>query len=126
LVDREQPVVDIRTMDEVMAGSMAQKRFTMLLLASFAALALALAAVGIYSMLSYAVRQPVREIGIRLALGAQPGEVLRMIVLSGLRPTLVGVLIGVAGARLYRGCSRAFSTGSAVPTPSHSSALPSS
>jgi predicted permease len=97
-VDREQPVVDIRTMGEVMAGSIAQKRFTMLLLASFAALALVLAAVGIYSVLAYAVRQRVREIGIRLALGAQPREVLRMIVLSGLRPTLLGVAIGLSGA----------------------------
>jgi putative ABC transport system permease protein len=97
-LDPEQPVVDIRTMDEVAMGSIARRRFTMLLLASFAGLALVLAAVGIYSVLSYAVRQRVREIGIRLALGARPAEVLRMTVFNGMRPTLVGIAIGLAGA----------------------------
>jgi predicted permease len=97
-IDPEQPVVDIRTMDEVTAGSIERRRFTMLLVASFAALALLLASVGIYSVLSYAVRQRVREIGIRLALGAQPADVLRMMTISGLRPTLWGIVIGVAGA----------------------------
>ena len=61
-------------------------------------LALVLAAVGIYSVLSYAVRQRVREIGIRLALGARPADVQRMTVFNGMRPTLVGVVIGLAGA----------------------------
>ena len=97
-LDPEQPVVDIRTMDEVAMGSISRRRFTMLLLASFAGLALVLAAVGIYSVLSYAVRQRVREIGIRLALGARPADVLRMTVVNGMRPTLVGVVIGLGGA----------------------------
>jgi predicted permease len=97
-LDPEQPVVDIRTMDEVAMGSISRRRFTMLLLASFAGLALVLAAVGIYSVLSYAVRQRVREIGIRLALGARPADVLRMTVINGMLPTLTGVVIGVAAA----------------------------
>jgi len=97
-IDPEQPVVDIRTMDEVTVGSISRRRFTMLLLAAFAGLALVLAAVGIYSVLSYAVRQRVREIGIRLALGAQPSEVLRMMVVSGMQPTLIGIVLGVVGA----------------------------
>jgi len=88
----------VRTMDEIMSRSIAQRRFTMLLLASFAALALVLAAVGIYSVLSYTVRQRVREIGIRLALGARSSEVLRLIVLNGLRPTIAGIALGLVGA----------------------------
>jgi putative ABC transport system permease protein len=99
-IDRDQPLVEIRTMDDIMSRSMAERRFTMLLLASFAGLALVLAAVGIYSVLSYTVRQRVREIGIRLALGARPREVLRLIVLNGMRPTAAGVAVGLAGAAI--------------------------
>jgi predicted permease len=99
-VDRDQPLVEVRTMDEIMSRSLAQRRFTMLLLASFAALALVLAAVGIYSVLSYTVRQRVREIGIRLALGARPSEVIRLVVLYGLRPTVAGIALGLIGAAL--------------------------
>jgi putative ABC transport system permease protein len=91
-------VRDVRTMDDILADSLSQQRFSMLLLASFAGLALVLAAVGIYSVLAYAVRRRVREIGIRMALGAQLGDVLRMIVLEGMRPTLIGVALGLAGA----------------------------
>jgi predicted permease len=97
-IDRDQPVVDIMTMDEVLAASIAQRRFTMLLLVAFAGLALALAAVGIYSVLAYSVRQRVREIGIRLALGAEPLAVLRLIVMNGLKPTVIGLVIGVIAA----------------------------
>jgi len=97
-IDPEQPVVNVRTMDEVTSGSIERRRFTMLLLAGFAGLALLLASVGIYSVLAYAVRQRVREIGIRLALGAQASEVLRLMLMSGLRPTVLGVAIGLAGA----------------------------
>ena len=68
------------------------------LLGAFAALALLLAAVGIYSVLSYSVKRSVREIGIRLALGAPVGEVLRMVVFEAMKPTLLGVAIGTAGA----------------------------
>ena len=97
-VDRDIPLVDISTMDELVENSLSQQRFNMLLLGVFAALALLLAAVGIYSVLSYSVKRSVREIGIRLALGAPVGEVLRMVVLEAMKPTLLGVAIGAAGA----------------------------
>ncbi|MGH9523137.1 MAG: ADOP family duplicated permease, partial [Terriglobales bacterium] len=92
------PVLDVSTMDELVAESIAPERFNMYLLAAFAGLALLLAAVGIYSVLAYAVRQRVREIGLRMALGAQVHDVLRMIVFEGLKPTLLGVAIGLAAA----------------------------
>ena len=97
-VDREMPLRDIQTMDELVATSLTQQRFNMLLLGAFAALALLLAVVGIYSVLSYSVKRSVREIGIRLALGARLGDVLRMVVFEGMKPTLLGVAIGAGGA----------------------------
>ncbi len=97
-IDREMPLRDILTMDDLVANSLTQQRFNMLLLGAFAGLALLLAAVGIYSVLSYSVKRGVREIGIRLALGAQLGDVLRMVVFEGMKPVLLGVVIGTAGA----------------------------
>ncbi len=97
-VDREMPLRDILTMDTLVANSLTQQRFNMLLLGAFAGLALLLAAVGIYSVLSYSVKRSVRDIGIRLALGARIGDVMRMVVFEGMKPTLLGVAIGVVGA----------------------------
>ena len=102
-VDAEQPVLDIETMDAVVEESLGQRPFAMMLLAAFAMLALLLASVGIYSVLAYTVRQRVREIGIRMALGAPSGGVLRLIVIEGLKPTLLGVALGlVLAAALVR------------------------
>jgi predicted permease len=97
-IDSDQPVTDIMTMDDVVDTSLSQRRFSMLLLGAFAVLALLLAAVGIYSVLSFAVRRRVREIGIRVALGAEVKDILRLIVTEGMKPALIGLLLGVAGA----------------------------
>jgi len=97
-VDRNIPVRNVLTMDELVTTSLSQQRFNLMLLGAFAVLALILAAIGIYSVLSYSVRRRVQEIGIRLALGARISDVLRMIVIEGMRPTLLGVTIGIVGA----------------------------
>jgi len=97
-IDSDQPVTDVMTMDDLVDTSLSQRRFSMLLLAAFAVLALLLAAVGIYSVLAFAVRRRVREIGIRVALGAKVKDILRLIVTEGMKPALIGLLLGVAGA----------------------------
>ena len=97
-VDGTVPVRDVFTMDDVVTKSLSQSRFNTLLLGVFAGLALLLAAIGIYSVLSYSVRQRVPEIGIRLALGARVTDVLRMVVIEGMKPTILGVAIGMAAA----------------------------
>jgi predicted permease len=94
-VDPEVPVLDITTLDEVVEESLGQRPLAMLLLAGFAVLALVLASVGVYSVLAYTVRQRVREIGIRMALGAPVRRVLRLVVLEGLKPTIAGVAVGL-------------------------------
>jgi predicted permease len=97
-IDPAQAVIDVMTMDDVIATSLSQRRFSMFLLAAFAILALLLAAVGIYSVLSFAVRRRVREIGIRVALGAEMKDILRLVVTEGMKPALLGLALGVVGA----------------------------
>ena len=92
------PVLKVLSMDEVIAQSVSPQRFNVLLLSSFAGLALLLAAVGIYGVLSYTVRRRVREIGIRMALGATDSDVLKLVVADGMKPILLGVVIGLAAA----------------------------
>jgi putative ABC transport system permease protein len=97
-VDVDVPLLDIVTMDDYLADTLSPQRFNMLVLAAFAGLAVSLAAVGIYSVLAYSVRRRIREIGIRMALGAQIKDVLQMILVEGLKPTLLGVVIGILGS----------------------------
>jgi putative ABC transport system permease protein len=97
-IDRDQPVSNIQTMDEILADSLAQQRFSMLLLAIFAAVAMTLAGVGIYGVMSYSVAQRTHEIGIRMALGAQTSAVLKLAVGYGMKLVMVGIVIGLIAA----------------------------
>ena len=97
-VNKDQPVVAVRTLEQVLSDSLAQRRFTMLLLGLFAGLALVLASVGIYGVMSYTVAQRTHEIGVRMALGARHGDVLRMVVRQGMMLAGTGVAIGLAVA----------------------------
>jgi len=97
-IDPEEATATFRTMDDVVSTSAAGDRFNTLLLGAFAAIALLLTAAGIFGVLSYLVTQRTREIGLRMALGAQPSDVLRVIVGHGLRLVLLGLCIGVAAA----------------------------
>ena len=98
MVDKDQPVFGIKTMEEVVAESVSSRRLTMLLLATFASLAVLLAAIGIYGVMSYTVAQRTHEIGIRMALGAQAGDVLRLIVGQGMILTAIGITVGLAAS----------------------------
>ena len=96
--DPDQPVFNVRPMDQVVAASIAGRRFSMLLFTIFAGVALLLAAVGIYGVMSYSVTQRTHEIGIRMALGAKAADILRLVVKQGLLLALIGVGIGLTAA----------------------------
>lgn len=96
-LDRGVPVYQVATMDQLLSRSVAPQRFDLVLLALFAALALSLAAVGIYGVLAFSVSRRTHEIGLRLALGAHPSDILRLILAQGMKLVFVGVVIGTAG-----------------------------
>jgi len=97
-VDQDQPVSKIKTMDDVLEATLGQRRSTMLLLGSFAGVALLLAVVGMYGVIAYSVTQRRREVGIRPALGAQQSDILRLVLRQGLGLTMLGLGMGVVGA----------------------------
>jgi putative ABC transport system permease protein len=97
-LDPEQPIGEVITMNGLMARSVARSRFNSMLLAIFSVVALVMAAVGIYGVMSYAVLQRTHEIGVRMALGAQRGDVLRLILKQGIILAVTGVLVGLAGS----------------------------
>jgi ABC-type antimicrobial peptide transport system permease subunit len=97
-IDPRQVIYSVQTMDDVVATSYAARRLTMILLSVFAALAVALACVGIYGVISYLVGQRTQEIGIRMALGAQRGDILHLVLGEGTKMALLGAAVGIAAS----------------------------
>jgi putative ABC transport system permease protein len=97
-IDPNQPLVNVRTMETAIAGTVAQPRLQMVLLVVFASIAMALAVVGVYGVMAYMVSQRVPEIGVRMAVGASPQQVVRMVVRHGAHLAVIGILLGLLAA----------------------------
>jgi putative ABC transport system permease protein len=97
-IDRDQPATYVRTMEQHLADSIAPDRMTTLLLVVFSTIALVVATVGLYGLISYSVAQRTQEMGIRLALGAMPGDIRRLVMRQGLALAILGIAIGLAGS----------------------------
>jgi predicted permease len=116
-LDRDLPIAAMRTMEDVVSASVVERRFQMALVGVLGMLALVLAVVGIYGVTSYTVTLRTREIGLRVALGAQRGEVLRAVMVEGLRPVLIGLAVGVMAGQLALQLIRAALYGIGVVDP---------
>ena len=116
-LDRDVPIFNIKTMDERISESASQPRFRTLLLGIFAGLALLLASIGIYGVISYSVTQRTHELGLRVALGAQRGDVLRLVIGQGMKMALIGIVIGLIGAFAITRVMRSFLFGVSATDP---------
>src|SRR5204862_705561 len=102
-LDSAQPIADVRAMQTIVAETFSRQRFSALLLSGFSIASLLLAGVGIYGLLAYSVTERTREIGVRVALGAQPGQIVGMVVASGARLVAAGTAAGIGGALALSG-----------------------
>ena len=101
-IDQDQPVYNVRTMEDLLATTLAPRRLVVFLLGAFALLALVLGAIGVYSVLAYSVTERKREIGIRMALGAQQSSILKLVMRQGLSLVLIGMIVGLAGIYVFK------------------------
>jgi len=123
-IDPALPVAQIRTMEAIVRETFARQTFSALLLGGFSLVSLVLAAVGIYGVLAYSVTERTREIGVRVALGADPGRILTLVLGSGMRVVLVGALLGTGGALALTGLLKSLLFGVKAHDPATFAAVP--